>query len=231
MQPLNNNEWRVMGTALKQVFSSGRSLVLASTLAFAVFLVSVWHGNFGLVWQTVTSGSVPIADKVNILLALTGSITTNFSIFSALSSITIALLFGANVALLDANFRARQVFASRGESAASLGGLASGLFGVGCAACSSFAFGSTLSVFGAGTLMSLLPFGGAEFGIMGMGLLSWALVLSLTKLTRALSCQVPDDTGKFATQSLAHIETNHPSQFHSRQPGQRVVKSKNRISQ
>src|SRR3546814_6039646 len=86
----------MVGWALRQVFTEARYVILASAVGLAVFILATWLPNFGLVWQIAASGSVPLADKVEVLAALVGSIATNFTVFSALSTITIAALFGAN---------------------------------------------------------------------------------------------------------------------------------------
>src|SRR3546814_1867776 len=89
----------MVGWALRQVFTEARYVILASAVGLAVFILATWLPNFGLVWQIAASGSVPLADKVEVLAALVGSIATNFTVFSALSTITIAALFGVNVAI------------------------------------------------------------------------------------------------------------------------------------
>lgn len=180
--------------ALRQVFGEGRYITLATAIGLVTFILTTWLGNLGLVWQIATSGSVPLADKMRILAALTGSIATNFTIFSAFSAIAIAVLFGVNVAVISYGFRTQQQLvrqAGQGESVVSLGGLASGLFGVGCAACGSFVLSPALTFFGASTLVALLPLGGEEFGILGVGMLGLSLVLSARKIGRPVTCQLP----------------------------------------
>src|SRR3546814_3024663 len=90
------------------LFTEARYVILASAVGLAVFILATWLPNFGLVWQIAASGSVPLADKVEVLAALVGSIATNFTVFSALSTITIAALFGANVAMITYQFRLRR---------------------------------------------------------------------------------------------------------------------------
>ena len=194
-----------MGTSLKQVFSSGRVVLVTIVVTLAMFLAIVWSGNFGLVWQIATSSSVPLADKAKILLALTESITTNFSLVSALSNIAIAVLLGMNAAVIWVIYHSRQAFFPRAESVVGLGGLASGLLGVGCAACGSFVLAPALSFLGAGTLISFLPFGGAEFSLLGVGLLGWSLILSLRKMSQLTTCQFPAETKRQPSKTWNYI--------------------------
>ena len=97
-------------------------------------------------------------------------------------------------------FRLRRRFArpaGQAGAAASLGGLASGVFGIGCAACGTFVLGPVLAFFGAGGLIALMPLGGEEFGVLGVGMLGFSLVLTAKKIAEPIACPIgaPDDTG------------------------------------
>ena len=179
--------------ALAQVFSKGWYVLLAATLALATFVLTTWLGNLGLVWQIATSQWLPFVDKARILLALIGSIGTNFTMFSAACTIAIAVLFGLNVAMMTYGFRHRRMMATKsgpGMTAVSLGGLASGLFGIGCAACGTLLLSPGLAFLSIGTLVTMLPFGGEEFGALGVGMLSLSLFISAKKIGQPLLCQV-----------------------------------------
>ena len=190
----------MVAQGLKQVFAEGKYILLAATTGLAVFILATWLPNLGLVWQIATSASIPLADKVKVLTALIGSIGTNFTAFSALYTVAIAVLFGANVAMMAYYFRLRRQFvrqAGQAGAAASLGGLTSGLFGIGCAACGTFVLGPVLSFVGASGLIALLPFGGEEFGILGAGMLGFSLFLIAKKIGEPLACPVgaPNEAG------------------------------------
>lgn len=175
----------------RQVFANGRYILLAASTGLAVFILATWLPNLGLVWQIAASGSVPLADKVKVLTALIGSIGTNFTLFSALSTVAIAVLFGANVAMIAYYVRSRRQLvrqAGPAGAAASLGGLASGLFGIGCAACGTFVLSPALSFVGASALIVLLPFGGQEFGMLGIGVLGLSLGLTAKKIGEPVAC-------------------------------------------
>ena len=130
-------------------------------------------------------------------MALIGSIGTNFTIFSASSAIAIAALFGMNVAVIAYAFREqrRQVTQSgQTVTVASVAGLLSGLFGIGCAACGTFVLSPTLAFLGIGTFAALLPFGGDEFGALGIGMLGLSLVLCARKIGQSATCLVSIET-------------------------------------
>lgn len=187
--------------AFRQVFTKCMYILLAAITALAVFVLATWLPNLDLVWQIAASGSIPLLDKVTVLAALIGSIGTNFSVFSSVLTVAMAGLFGANVAMLTYYFRSRRQFArqaGQAGSAASLGGLASGLFGIGCAACGTLVFSSALSFVGSGGLIALLPFGGEEFGALGVGMLGLAVVLTARKIAEPVTCSLANsDQMKF----------------------------------
>src|SRR3546814_218693 len=199
----------MVGRALRQVFTEARYVILASAVGLAVFILATWLPNLGLVWQIVASGSVPLADKVEVLAGLVGSIATNFTVFSALSTIAIAALFGANVAMIAYQFRLRrQLVRQTGQAgaAASFGGLATGLFGVGCAACGTFVLSPALTLVGISGLIALLPFGGEAFGVLGVGMLGLSLVLTARRIAEPVGCPIraldetePAQTGRHST--------------------------------
>lgn len=186
--------------ALRQVFAEGRYILLATATGFAVFILATWLANLGLVWQIAASGSIPIADKLKVLTALIGSIGTNFTIFSTLTTVLVAVLFGANVAMIAYYFRMRRRVLSQAPqagTAVSFGGLASGFFGIGCAACGTFVLGPALTFVGAGGFITLLPFGGEEFGALGVGMLGFSLVLTARRIVQPVACSRPgrEETG------------------------------------
>lgn len=179
----------MIGQALRQVFSDGRYVLLAAVTGLATFVLATWFANLGLVWQIAISKPIPLTDKLAILVALVGSIDTNFTGFSALSTIAVAALTGANIAMMAYAFRLRQT--RKEVTAASLSGLASGFLGIGCTACGTLVLSPALTFFGAGTLIALLPFGGEEFGGLGVLMLGLSLVLCARKIALANACQVP----------------------------------------
>lgn len=177
--------------AFRRVFGDVRYVVLAAAIAFAVFIFAAWLPNLGLVWQITSSTAIPLADKARILAALVGSIGTNFTVFSALSTVSIAVLFGANVAMVAYYLRWHQsLWRQTGQTsiAASLGGLTAGLFGVGCAACGTLVAGPVLTFLGAGSLVAMFPFGGEELGTLGVGMLGLSLVLTARRISIPVAC-------------------------------------------
>lgn len=176
--------------ALKRVFNTKRYLALAGVTAFIVFTLAVWLPNFKLIIQVLTSSTANIADKWSILAGLFGSITTNFTFISASYTIIIALLFGINVAMVMYYMRRNKETSNKvGATGAGFGGLVSGFFGIGCAACGTIILGPLLALVGAGGLVALLPLGGQEFGFLGVGLLGFSVFLIAKKIDAPAVCE------------------------------------------
>jgi len=176
--------------AFKQVFSNIRYSLIAGIVAFAVFALSVWLPNFKLIATVITSSTATISDKFSILAGLLASIQTNFTLFSASYTIAIAMLFGINVAMVVYFMSRRKKFIEQSGMAASAGGLLSGMIGIGCAACGTLVLGPLLSLIGAGGLIALLPFGGQEFGVLGIGILGFSIFLTAKKIQDPLVCEI-----------------------------------------
>ena len=175
--------------ALQKVFRNSRLTLLAITVAVMVFLFAVWLPNLGLIKTILFDSSVSIGVKVNLPIQLIGSISTNFTLLSALYTIIIAILFGVYVAMLTYFLKRRIKEVGQGGVATGFLGIASGVLGVGCAACGSFLL-TSLTLVGAGGVLAFLPLGGSEFGIIGAVLLALAIYMTAKKIQDPLVCKV-----------------------------------------
>jgi hypothetical protein len=170
--------WRVF----QRVFGQLRYAVLSGGISLLVLSGTLLLPSLGTITAVFTS-SVSASAKTTFLFSLYGTLFTNFSLFSALNLLLIATLFGINITLLVYYIR-RQQLASRNLTAhaTSLGGLVSGLLGIGCAACGSVILTALLGMFGASGFLLLLPLHGAEFGLIGVIF----LVISIRYLVRRI---------------------------------------------
>lgn len=171
-----------------QVFRNPAYSTIAGILAVAAFLFSVWLPNFGLIGEVVQSSSISLGAKINFLASLIGGIKTNFSILSAGYIVLISGLFGVNVAMIIYYLRQKRTLVSKQELAVGAGGIASGVLGIGCAACGSFLLSGALSLGIASSAVAILPLKGGEFRIVSMALLSASLYLIGRKITEPLTC-------------------------------------------
>lgn len=175
--------------AFGQVFTNTSYIALASALAAAAFLFAVWLPNLGLLTDIFATSSTPFAVKLNIAISLLGGISTNFSLLSAGYTIAIAILFGVVVAMVVHLMRKNRSQLESNTVAAGLGGIGSGILGVGCAACGSFLLMTILSSFGAVGALALLPLKGGEFGVLSVALLLISLFLISKKITEPFICK------------------------------------------
>lgn len=179
--------------AMGEVFARLPYALLAIAVAGAVFILTTWLPNLGLLWQVMTSDAASFADRVTLVAGLTASIGTNFTLFSATSAIVVAILFGVNAAMITYHLRARRRLTRQiqgSATAASFGGLASGIFGVGCAACGMFVLSPALTFLGLGSMVPLLPFGGEEFSALGVGMLALSLILTARRIVAREACPI-----------------------------------------
>ncbi len=173
--------------ALKEVFQSFRYVLIASIGTLAAFTLAVWLPNLSLIASTLSKANVSLGIKAQLLWGLFESITTNFSTFSATYTIAIAILFGINLAMATYLIRRSRTLEG-GEVVAGAGGVVSGMFGIGCAACGSFVATSILSLFGAGGAIALLPLKGGEFGLLSIALLGTSIYFVARRIAAPLVC-------------------------------------------
>lgn len=179
--------WRVM----QRVYA--RPLYWIVTLVVSVLTLSVMLllPNYSVLLSVLLSPIVSLLSKVAFFASLYGSLATNFTILAAATVVLIALLFGVNASLLLYYIRrARGAGRVSAASATSFGGIVAAVFGIGCAACGSALVAITLQLFGVGWLVSYLPLHGAEFGLIGLGLLFFTTYTLCKKINDPLTCAV-----------------------------------------
>lgn len=175
--------------ALQKVFRKPTYGILALCIGALVFAFAVWLPNIRLVAGIVSSSDTSFVSKIKLPISLLGSIGTNFTSFSATYTIVIAILFGIYVAMLTYFLKRRIKEVGQGGVTTGFLGIASGVLGVGCAACGSFLL-TSLTLVGAGSLLSFLPLGGNEFGILGIILLVLAIYMTAKQIENPLICKI-----------------------------------------
>ncbi len=176
---------------LGKALSRPAYVFLATVIGWLVFTLAVWLPNVRLIYVVLSSNTSVIIEKIGFLFSLYGSIGTNFTSISALYTIVIAVLFGINISLLTYYIRnvrggVREI---KSTSAVGISGLVSGMFGIGCAACGTFILTSVLALFGVTGMLAYLPFGGEEFGFLGVGLLVYSIHKVKKKINSPLMCE------------------------------------------
>ncbi len=172
---------------LQTVYTHPWYTLLTLCVSSIVFVSTVWFPNVRLIMSVLASGDISFVHKVQLPLSLLGSITTNFTLFSAVSMVVITLLFGVYVSLTVFFLRSRIATVKNSGTATGVLGIASGVLGVGCAACGSFLL-TTLSFVGASGVVTFLPLGGGELGIIGVFLLAYAIYKTAKQIENPLVC-------------------------------------------
>jgi hypothetical protein len=181
-----------MKNTVVRVYKNTRYALLTAVASFLFFTGALWLPNISLIERFVASDSQTYVNKITFLFSLYGSVFSSHTLYSATVAVVIAVLSGVNVSLLVYYIRRAQK-ASTGmkrTSVTSLGGLIVGILGVGCAACGSVVVTALLALFGVGGLLFLLPFGGAEFGVLAIILLLTANYYLLKHIGNPLVCRV-----------------------------------------
>ena len=175
---------------LVAIFRRPYYLILAAIIASFVFSVAVLLPSFQLLW--IVSQTASLGELLSLTVSLYGAISSNFTFVSASYTIVIALLFGMNVSLLTFYIQKMRtgIRGLRSTGLTGFGGLISGSLGIGCAACGTFIFTSVLTLFGIGGVLAYLPFGGEEFGFLGVALLLYSIYSLTKKITHPLVCPI-----------------------------------------
>ncbi len=176
--------------ALKKVFQKPLYILLALATSTAVFAFAVWLPNIPLIVKVMGHPGIPFSQKLDLPISLLGSIATNFTLLSASYTIAIAILFGINLAMIIYFLRRRIADVERSGIATGFFGIASGVIGMGCAACGSLLLTSILSLFGATWILSFLPLAGGEFGILGVILLVASLYMTAKRIQNPAVCKI-----------------------------------------
>lgn len=178
-------------SVLKKVFSNARYLFLAlATLVLALSFILLLP-NREVIQQIIFSEQVGFWEKLTFVFGMYEIVFTNYNNLSIVYLFSIAILFALNIALLTYYVRRRQLETkSKVIHYTSVSGFVSGLFGIGCAACGSVIITSALTAFGGGSLILLMPFQGAEFGVLGISLLLYSNYYLIKKISDPLICPV-----------------------------------------
>lgn len=154
--------------AIAHVLKQPAYIGISLFVAFLIFTAStIIIPNWSLVTQVIGADTMTAMQQFTIVMNLYGSITTNFTVFSATVTLLLSLLVGINLALFVYALRTRSSTKSGAAGTTSVSGIVGGLLGVGCAACGSLLVTAALpGVLGAA--VTALPFGGEEIGVLGL---------------------------------------------------------------
>ena len=175
-------------TTLRKIFRQPKYIVVSLLVALLLIAFAAWLPNLHLITKAMTSSTMTLWQKTNLITSLLGSLQTNFTTLSRNLTILSATLTGVQASLLIYYVR-RSILIQR-EVGASVAGMASSLLGVGCASCGSVVLTSIIGFSSATTLLGILPFRGQEFGFVGIAILLGAISFTLRKINQPLDCEI-----------------------------------------
>jgi len=175
-------------TTLLRIIQQPKYLVVTVAITLMVIALAAWLPNIHLITKTMTSKTMTVWQKTNLVTSLLGSIQTNFSPLSRTVTIVSATLTGIQSSLLI--YYLRQSVKIQREMGVSLAGVATSLLGVGCASCGSVVLTSLIGFGSASTILGILPLRGQEFGFLGIIILSTAIGFTLKKINQPFVCKV-----------------------------------------
>jgi hypothetical protein len=170
--PSSTDDWRLMGRTVRLVLSVPAYAVVAVLAAAVGLSLFVFSLNLPLVELAVT-GTLPTSARVTILTRLYPFVGSGFGPVQGGLLVTVAALFGVDVAMVTYHLREHGLSLSGGGGSAV--GAVLGALGAGCAACGSALLVGILSLFGVSTSVLFLPLDGLEFALLALV----ALLLSI----------------------------------------------------
>ncbi|MEX2145352.1 MAG: hypothetical protein WD712_03230 [Candidatus Spechtbacterales bacterium] len=181
-----------MFRAFGKVFSNTGYLLLFLWVSGKVYILSVLFPNFSFI-KAVFASSAPIEKKAIILASLTANIGANNSLFSIVIIIAISVLFAVNFAMIVFMIRKNRSAVydkGKGNLLGISGGLITGALGIGCAACGSLILTPVAISIGATGILAALPYGGTEFGFLGIGLFMVSIYSLSKKINDPAVCPI-----------------------------------------
>jgi hypothetical protein len=134
--------------------------VVAAVAALTLFVASL---NVPLVSSVVVGGSLPLANRLRVLLELYPFVGTSFGTAQGVLLLVVAALSGVDVSMAVYHLREHGLSLQTGGT--SLAGVVLGTLGAGCAACGSAVLLGVASLLGVGSSLLFLPLDGLEFAL------------------------------------------------------------------
>lgn len=175
-------------TTIAKIIWHPKYLVATVLIAVTMVAFAAWLPNLHLITRAMTSTSMSLWEKSNLLTAFLGSLQTNFTPLSRTLTVISATLTGIQASLLF--YYLRQSARIQTEMGVSFVGVVTSLFGVGCASCGSVVLTSLIGFGSATTVLGILPFRGQEFGFVGIAILLVAINYTIKKINQPLNCHI-----------------------------------------
>jgi len=172
-----------IGNGLKEAFSSQKYVFLSFGIAIVFFAINVILPNSKTLLEIFKAQGITASSHFALVL-LEGSFGT-MTLLSAILLITIACLLGIVISLIVYKIKSIKGSAMQGGKITTVGAIL-GVAAPGCASCGL----GVLSVFGLTSSLAVLPFKGAEIGIISIVLLMIAGASVATRIAEGESCKI-----------------------------------------
>jgi hypothetical protein len=179
----------VVSKAFIRVFREGKYRVLALVVSLLGFAFATWLPNLGLVFRNILWGE-SLRERVELPFLLLGSIATNFTLFSASTTLLTVSLLGVSAAMIIFSLRMQTTKIQPKGLTSGIFGTVSGALGIGCAACGSIVLTPVVVAFGGVTFLAALPLRGGEFALIGIGLLIISIVMTAQQIEAPKACKL-----------------------------------------
>lgn len=181
--------WR---SVITRVFSNGWYTLLTLLIFFISVSLVLLLPNYSLIEKIAASEAISSGAKLALVWSLYGSLSVNFTLFSAFYTLVVLLLFAVNIALFVYYIRRAQKATTGMKSAhaGSLAGITAGILGIGCAACGSVILAALAASVGATGILIALPLHGGELALVGIALLVWSIRHLVKKISDPLVCRI-----------------------------------------
>jgi hypothetical protein len=163
--PTRSDDWRLVARTARLVVSVPAYGLVAVVVAVAALTVFTATQNLTVVADVVVGGSLPLANRLTILVELYPFVGSSFPPLVGAAILALAALTGVNVAMLAYHVREHGLTVAGGGGGAA--GVVLGTLGAGCAACGSAVLAGAFSLLGVGGLTAL-PLDGREFAVLGL---------------------------------------------------------------
>jgi len=163
--PSSTDDWRRMGRTARLVLSVPAYAVVGVVAALAGLTLFVVSLNVPVVDYALT-GTLPLGARLTTLFNLYPFVGSAFRPLQGGLLVTVAALFGVDVAMLSCHLREHGGSLSGGGG--SVVGAVLGALGAGCAACGSALLVGVLSPFGVSAMLLVLPLDGLEFALLAL---------------------------------------------------------------
>jgi len=161
--PTGRGDWQLMARTARLVLSVPTYAVVAVVAAVAALTLFVASLNVPLVSSVVVGGSLPLANRLRVLLELYPFVGTSFGTAQGVLLLVVAALSGVDVSMAVYHLREHGLSLQTGGT--SLAGVVLGTLGAGCAACGSAVLLGVASLLGVGSSLLFLPLDGLEFAL------------------------------------------------------------------